>query len=122
MGGYAEHMRQEEEREQQKQEDEENEKMQMQLIDWHRFVVLETLDFDAGEVYPAPGRNITEINEILNNDNRANIKVTLADDVDDDVVYQDPEDMDMEDSEGEEVEKVDEEEEELAQVPVLAPD
>merc|ERR1711879_1088038 len=111
MGGYAEHMRQEEEREQQKQEDEENEKMQMQLIDWHRFVVLETLDFDAGEVYPAPGRNITEINEILNNDNRANIKVTLADDV--------AMDMDMEDSEGEEVEKVDEEEEELAQVPVL---
>ena len=53
----------------------------MQLIDWHRFVVLETLDFDPGEVYPAPARTIQEINVILNTENRGDIKVTLADDV-----------------------------------------
>jgi len=97
--GQAEWARQEDERREQKEQDEEEERLQMQLIDWHRFVVLETLEFNEGEVYPPPGRNLAEINEILDSNNRGEINVTLAPDVNQD------EEMDMdieeESSEGE---------------------
>merc|ERR1719285_1571924 len=79
--GAAEWMRREEESREEKAADEEEERLQMQLIDWHRFVVLETLDFDPGEVYPAPARTIQEINVILSTENRGDIKVTLAEDI-----------------------------------------
>merc|ERR1719491_621321 len=96
--GAAEWMRREEESREEKAADEEEERLQMQLIDWHRFVVLETLDFDPGEVYPAPARTIQEINEILNTENRGDIKVTLADDVRSDEEM----DMDIDKSSGDE--------------------
>lgn len=79
--GESEYLKQEEDRKLQKEADAEEERIQMQLIDWHRFVVLETLDFNEGEIYPPPGHNLKQINEILNIDNRAEIKIALAKDV-----------------------------------------
>jgi len=79
--GESEYLKQEEDRKIQKEADAEEERIQMQLIDWHRFVVLETLDFNPGEIYPPPGLNLQQIDEILNIDNRAEIKIALAKDV-----------------------------------------
>merc|ERR1711976_467242 len=79
--GESEFLKQEEDRKIQKEADAEEERIQMQLIDWHRFVVLETLDFNPGEIYPPPGFNLEQIDEILNIDNRAEIKIALAKDV-----------------------------------------
>eukprot|EP00494_Astrolonche_serrata_P006561 UN06585 len=72
--GEAEFLRQQEEQRVFQESKEEEEKLQMQLIDWHRFVVLETLDFNDGEVYPPPGKSIQEINDILETDSRTEIK------------------------------------------------
>jgi len=100
--GAAEWMRREEESREEKAADEEEERLQMQLIDWHRFVVLETLDFDPGEVYPAPARTIQEINVILSTENRGDINVTLADDVRSDEEM----DMDIDKSSGDEAQEM----------------
>jgi len=60
--------------------------MEMKLIDWQDFQVVETITFDEeNEYYPAPGKDIKEINEILDMESRKEINVVLADDVESDM-------------------------------------
>merc|ERR1719466_315642 len=60
--------------------------MEMKLIDWQDFQVVETITFDEeNEYYPAPGKDIKEINQILDQESRKEINVVLADDVESDM-------------------------------------
>jgi len=60
--------------------------MEMKLIDWQDFQVVETITFDEeNEYYPAPGKDIKEINKILDMESRKEINVVLADDVESDM-------------------------------------
>merc|ERR1719397_2191883 len=60
--------------------------MEMKLIDWQDFQVVETITFDEeNEYYPTPGKDIKEINEILDMESRKEINVVLADDVESDM-------------------------------------
>jgi len=79
--------------------------MAMKLIDWHEFAIVETITFDVdNEYYPAPGKSIEEINDLLDTENRKEISVVLADDVDaEQEVDMDVEDIGMDTSDEEEV-------------------
>jgi len=69
--------------------------MAMKLIDWHDFAIVETITFDEdNEYYPAPGKDVEAINQLLDMENRKEINVVLAEDVASDMEV----DMDVEDA------------------------
>lgn len=64
----------------------EAEEIAMRLIDWNDFAIVETITFDTeNEYYPAPGKDIDAVNELLDMENRKEINVVLADDVESDM-------------------------------------
>lgn len=81
--------------------------MAMKLIDWHEFAIVETITFDTeNEYYPAPGKNVEEINELLDTENRKEISVVLAEDVPSDMEVDMDVDAGMDDSDEEEIVEV----------------
>jgi len=66
--------------------DVEAEEIAMRLIDWNDFAIVESITFDTeNEYYPAPGKDIDAVNELLDMENRKEINVVLADDVESDM-------------------------------------
>lgn len=63
----AKYQKMQQEVEMKEKQNEENERVAMALIDWHQFVVVETINFDRGEeeYLPAPKKNIQEIAYML---------------------------------------------------------
>jgi splicing factor 3A subunit 1 len=118
----AKYQKMQKELEMKAEQNEENERVARALIDWHQFVVVETINFERGEeeFLPAPKKNIQEITYMLDAQDVGSSNEPNQHEADEDMDMD--MDMDMDEEEEKETEHKEEEEEEEAEPEEPAPE
>lgn len=118
----AKYQKMQKELEMKAEQNEENERVARALIDWHQFVVVETINFERGEeeFLPAPKKNIQEITYMLDAQDVGTSAEPNEHEVDEEMDMD--MDMDMDEEEEKEAEQKEDEEEEEVEPEEPAPE